>query len=85
MASSPSTARSTTGACSRVTIGSPEYQETVGVGDLVWDDLTREVVRINRIEYEENAMTAGVWVDHEYLDGGRHPWELTPLGPWRSI
>jgi hypothetical protein len=67
----------------KVTIGDPEYTVEVGVGDLVRDDLTRDVVKIVRIEGDGYAV--GVWIDHPYLDGGRHPWELTPLRPSDTI
>lgn len=48
------------------------------VGELAFDDLTKRVVEILKINVDENG-SIGYFVDSEYLNGGRHPWELTPL------
>ena len=56
-----------------------------GVGDMVYDLLTDSaIVKVKGIKYEEgnfggketNAGSWGIWVDSEYLDGARHPWEV---------
>jgi hypothetical protein len=59
------------------------------IGDLVWDDLTRAVVKILGVEYKNGKRnrqakrtachTIAYWVDNRYLGGGRHPWELSSL------
>lgn len=46
------------------------------VGQVVRDDLTGKRVTIQRINISTNG-SVGLWVDSEYLDGGRHPWEVT--------
>lgn len=65
----------------KIVIGSPSYTVEVGLGDWVIDDLTRERVQIVRIETHARSMSAGVWVSSNYLDGARHPGELTPIPP----
>lgn len=54
------------------------------VGDLVRDDLTYEVVKVvDVLEPTENEMTGGYILDHEFLDGYRHAWEVSlPFGVW---
>jgi hypothetical protein len=64
------------------------------VGDYVVDDLTLRVCKIAGIEWAEGKSVAhdgrivnhmgsiGIWLDNDYLDGGRHPWEISePLKP----
>lgn len=59
----------------------------LAVGDEVLDDLTKEVVKVIGISYNDgncgdNAMHHecwGVWVDHKYMGGGRYPWEISPV------
>jgi len=46
------------------------------VGQIVKDDLTGKVVTIERINVDTKG-NVGLWVSSEYLDGGRHPWEVT--------
>ena len=56
----------------------------------VYDDLTQRVCRVVGLSYEigrtdpehPNVSSVGcwgVWIDSEYLSGGRHPWELSEL------
>ena len=52
----------------------PHY---VKAGDLVYDDLTGEVVRIVRLD-ADSAGNVCAWTDSPYPDGGRFPWELSP-------
>ena len=49
---------------------------TFKVGQIVRDDLTGKTVTIERINISTNG-SVGLWVSSEYLDGGRHPWEVT--------
>lgn len=57
------------------------------LGEIVWDDLTRERVRIIGIQASvgvcNNATYHGVvwgyWVDHFHAGGGRYPWEISKL------
>lgn len=46
------------------------------VGDKVHDDLTGKEARIVRIE-TDSLGNVGIWLDSEYLAGGRHPWEVS--------
>lgn len=48
------------------------------VGDLVKDDLTRTVATIVKIDISPDGIV-GIWLDNDYLEGGRHPWEVTEL------
>ena len=54
------------------------FYKNIKVGDTVWDDLTREEHKIIRIEYDDFG-NQGVYLDNEHLDGGRFPWELSPI------
>lgn len=58
------------------------------VGEKVMDDLTRELHLVIGISYKNGHCGDkktnhyhcwGIWIDSSYLDGGRHPWELTKL------
>lgn len=59
------------------------------VGERVHDDLTNKETTVIGVSYHNgytnnnrlrNAChTVGYWVDNDYLDGGRHPWELSKL------
>jgi hypothetical protein len=49
---------------------------TFKIGQVVRDDLTGKTVTIERINISTNG-SVGLWVSSEYLDGGRHPWEVT--------
>ena len=53
----------------------------VTVGDSVRDDLTRSVRMVQYIEYDRYG-NSGIWIDHEWLGGGRHPWEVSQ---WNGI
>ena len=48
------------------------------IGDRVKDDLTGKIVTIERINVDTKG-NVGLWVSSEYLDGGRHPWEVTTI------
>jgi len=55
------------------------YPDTVlRVGDEVWDFLTSGYAKVLRIESNANQ-TEGIWLDNEYVGGGRHPWEISTL------
>lgn len=46
-------------------------------GVRVRDDLDGGKIRvIRKVDYDEFG-NAGVWLNSEYLDGGRHPWEIS--------
>jgi hypothetical protein len=59
------------------------------VGEKVYDGLTaKEAIIIgicwargctNGDKYCHQLDTIGYWVDNDYLEGGRHPWEVTKL------
>lgn len=58
------------------------------VGQKVKDDLTRKEHTVIGVEYKhgkcgnplENCYHCwGIWIDSDYVGGGRHPWELTEI------
>lgn len=57
----------------------PEYGAitSVGPGETVWDDLTGTNARVLRVEADEFG-NIGVWLENDYLGGGRFPWEISP-------
>lgn len=66
-------------------------KETFKVNEMVYDDLTRHTCKIIGINYAlgrvwdggrqvtYHGVVCGIWLDDPYLDGGRHPWEVTKL------
>ncbi len=46
-------------------------------GDTVYDTLMRTNCKVLSIEKDEYG-NRGIWVDSEWLDGGRFPWEIDP-------
>ena len=58
-----------------------------GVGDIIYDDLTKGKVKVKGIKYEEGNFGGkttsmgcwGIWIDSDYLDGVRHPWEISKI------
>jgi len=55
-----------------------EYNIEFQAGDVVHDDLTGTDAVLVSITLGENK-TVGYWVNNEYLEGGRHPWEITKI------
>lgn len=53
------------------------------VGDIVTDDLTQTRVKITKITQDDEG-NVGIWVDNNYLEGGRYPWEITTNETSRS-
>ena len=59
--------------------------EVLDLGTRVVDDLTGEETTIIGVEVsvgrtyraEYAVVVVGYWVDSKYLEGGRHPWEIT--------
>ncbi len=49
----------------------------VKVGDLVWDDLLGSNAVIVKLGRDKHG-NLGIWVDNDYLDGARFPWEISP-------
>jgi len=59
------------------------------VGEKVIDDLICKEQTVIGISYSHgfvngdkkcnNCHCWGIWIDSDYLDGARHPWELTKL------
>lgn len=61
------------------------------VGELVHDDLTRHKCKVIGISYGYGKVWEGgkqvhygvgawgIWLDDPYLDGGRHPWEVSKI------
>lgn len=52
----------------------PLYKE----GELVFDELTKSEAYILKINYD-NYGNMRVWLDSNYLDGFRYPWEVTRI------
>lgn len=48
------------------------------VGERVWDDLLDCHAKIVRIDTDQHGNT-GIWLDNDYLGGGRHPWEISKM------
>jgi hypothetical protein len=46
------------------------------VGQVVKDDLTGELVTVERVNIDSNG-NVGLFVSSEYLGGGRHSWEVS--------
>lgn len=72
------------------------YEQPVGwkVGDVVQDDLTLTLAKVVGIEWADGQVRdsknrkvkyygcVAIWLDNDYLDGGRHPWEVSePIPP----
>ena len=63
------------------------------IGETVYDDLTKKPARIIGITcsvgkqgthkgagtYPDEFWVIGYWVDNTWVDGGRHPWEISKL------
>ena len=46
-------------------------------GATIRDDLTQTDAKIVKLEKDVNG-NLGLWLDNDYLGGGRHPWEVSP-------
>lgn len=46
------------------------------VGEMVRCDLTGKECLVLAIELDTKHNTVGIWLDSDYLGGGRHPWEV---------
>lgn len=62
-----------------------KYQP-IYIGTEVWDGLTQtksKVIRIiEELQAESNWVCYGIYLDNDYLGGGRHPWEISPTFDW---
>jgi len=57
------------------------------VGEVVRDDLTGKKAKIIGITYEDGKKSRydrriasgciGYWIDNDWMNGGRHPWEIS--------
>lgn len=64
--------------------------EYIPVGTRVIDDLTGEEATIIGVSFTEGYMNGnklrrsigaiGYWLDNDYINGGRHPWEISEIG-----
>jgi len=53
----------------------------IKVGDEINDDLTSKKAKIKNITEDKNG-NIGIWLEDEsYLDGGRHPWDISKVQP----
>ena len=67
-------------------------KEPFKIDEMVHDDLTRHICKVIGIkcavghvwdggqQVDYGGVVWGIWLDEPYLDGGRHPWEVTKLG-----
>jgi hypothetical protein len=53
------------------------FSKALKPGDTVYDNLTRINCKVLSIEHDEYGNRA-IWIDSEWLDGGRFPWEIDP-------
>lgn len=58
-----------------------EYNIEFDIGEMVYDDLTGKDAVICNVTLGTNpkTKTVGYWVNGDYLDGGRHPWEISKI------
>lgn len=55
------------------------------VGDIVYDDLTKTNQKVIGVEIKTgvcdgvayHGQVIGYWLEHPWLGGGRHPWEVS--------
>lgn len=57
-------------------------EDAFTVGDLVYDDLTGEDSVVLNISIDKNG-NFGYWIKSDYLQGGRHPWEISKID-WKA-
>jgi hypothetical protein len=55
-----------------------EYRLDFDIAEMVHDDLTGKDAVICNVTLGKDK-TVGYWVNGDYLDGGRHPWEITKI------
>lgn len=55
-----------------------KYKIEFDIGHVVHDDLDARDAIILNITFDDKG-NVGYWVDSDYLDGGRHPWELSKI------
>ena len=55
-----------------------EYNLEFDIAEMVYDDLTGKDAVVMNITLGKDK-TVGYWVNGDYLDGGRHPWELSKI------
>lgn len=57
-----------------------EYNIDFNIGEMVYDDLTgKDEVILNITLGEGKGKTVGYWLSGDYLEGGRHPWEISKI------
>jgi len=66
-----------------------EIKTTFDKDEEVYDTLTQQKSKIIGItfshgftkgnKYRDSIETIGYWLDNDWLDGGRHPWEISKL------
>ena len=58
-----------------------DYKLTFDIGEMVYDDLTgKDAVVMNiTLGKDPKTKTVGYWVNGDYLQGGRHPWEISKI------
>ncbi len=58
-----------------------DYNLTFDIGEMVHDDLTNTdaVVMNVTLGTDPRTKTVGYWVNGDYLEGGRHPWEISKI------
>jgi len=51
------------------------FHAAIKPGDLVLDTLTKTNCKVVSLSHDEYGNRA-IWVESDYLDGGRFPWEI---------
>lgn len=47
----------------------------IQVGDTIFDDLTGKNAKVIKLTQEDHLI--GIWLENDWLGGGRHPWEVS--------
>ena len=56
----------------------------IKVGDLVIDNLAKEIKTVIRISKDSNG-DVEIWLDSDFLEGKRYSWEVTLWEAWEAI
>ena len=59
-----------------------EYKVEFEPGEMVYDDLTGQDAVVMNVTFGNNK-TVGYWLSSDYLEGGRHPWEVSKID-WKA-
>jgi len=61
----------------------PDLKQPFRIGEKIYDVLTEKTANVIGIQYSDGKTPSGnsvktwsIYVDNDYLDGRRHPWEI---------